>query len=298
MNIKLNSFYKRRDGRIVRIVAEHDTVLFPFKDEGGNSYARDGCYLVDKRSSPVDLVEEVASYPVIGTGRPALPAQAPAPKSVSKHADIIKKWAEGEQIQCKGKDSTEWRDILSPGKSYVQWLDSAEYRVKPVPHKWQNLMDLNSKGLAPLGFEMRLPGSDRWVHVVTPDFDHPTTDYRVKTESRHREIREAYNAAVKAFVESRGQLSWPLLQRKSLTTQEWLTDVSPTWAEVNEYRFTKPQIVLWNALRKIPGGGVEMGPSAPTKTAVTSYGSSVIKVKKTTFDPDTLNLISEEWEAP
>ncbi len=42
-----------------------------------------------------------------------------------KHADVIKAWADGAQIQVKG---AEWIDIDRP-----DWLLSREYRIKPAP---------------------------------------------------------------------------------------------------------------------------------------------------------------------
>ena len=44
-----------------------------------------------------------------------------------KHADIIKAWADGAEIQWRESDSI-WRDIKFP-----EWRKSAEYRVKPEP---------------------------------------------------------------------------------------------------------------------------------------------------------------------
>jgi hypothetical protein len=44
-----------------------------------------------------------------------------------KHAELIKAWADGAEIQVLAGDNT-WVDTGSP-----QWLDYNEYRIKPVP---------------------------------------------------------------------------------------------------------------------------------------------------------------------
>jgi hypothetical protein len=44
-----------------------------------------------------------------------------------KHADLIKKWADGSQIQCMRSDCR-WVDAIDPS-----WLERTQYRVKPEP---------------------------------------------------------------------------------------------------------------------------------------------------------------------
>lgn len=47
-----------------------------------------------------------------------------------KHAEVIKAWADGAQIQCKAKTTTEhWVDITTQ----PAWWADYEYRVKPEP---------------------------------------------------------------------------------------------------------------------------------------------------------------------
>lgn len=63
-----------------------------------------------------------------------------------KHAVLIKQWADGAAIQ-RFADSYDvgvvdgWVDVPNPG-----WSTHCEYRVKPVPHKWQKEMDAYASG--------------------------------------------------------------------------------------------------------------------------------------------------------
>jgi len=43
-----------------------------------------------------------------------------------KHAELIKAWADGAQIQVKYETAPEWKDI-----TYPKWTEGLEYRVKP-----------------------------------------------------------------------------------------------------------------------------------------------------------------------
>lgn len=46
-----------------------------------------------------------------------------------KHAEFIKLWADGEEIECK-KQYCGWHEIKNPA-----WDINTEYRVKPKPDK-------------------------------------------------------------------------------------------------------------------------------------------------------------------
>lgn len=61
-----------------------------------------------------------------------------------KHSEVIKAWADGVQIQYLSTNRKTWCDwnySTSPS-----WHPSAEYRIKPVPHKWQKEMDAAKAG--------------------------------------------------------------------------------------------------------------------------------------------------------
>lgn len=53
--------------------------------------------------------------------------------SPHKHAEVIKAWADGAEIQFRFQDSKTWHDISSP-----QWTPEHEYRVKPAPKPDRN----------------------------------------------------------------------------------------------------------------------------------------------------------------
>ena len=55
-----------------------------------------------------------------------------------KHAEVIKAWADGKEIEYKTCDG-DWRITDTPC-----WTQGREYRVKP--HKWQKEMDAFARG--------------------------------------------------------------------------------------------------------------------------------------------------------
>ena len=46
-----------------------------------------------------------------------------------KHAEIIKAWADGAQVQCRNNVDPEWKDI---GHNPC-WFEEIQYRIKPEP---------------------------------------------------------------------------------------------------------------------------------------------------------------------
>ena len=59
-----------------------------------------------------------------------------------KHAEVIKKWADGATIQARyAGTSGPWNDAVHPG-----WYDSVEYRVKPTPKEYKYRMALSDYG--------------------------------------------------------------------------------------------------------------------------------------------------------
>jgi hypothetical protein len=44
-----------------------------------------------------------------------------------KHADLIKLWADGAEIESRGKTMKHWEDCPKP-----RWFDDLEYRIKPA----------------------------------------------------------------------------------------------------------------------------------------------------------------------
>jgi len=49
-----------------------------------------------------------------------------------KHADVIKAWADGAEIECRGEEDAAWKALT--GRSPC-WFDEVQYRVKPVPRE-------------------------------------------------------------------------------------------------------------------------------------------------------------------
>ena len=45
-----------------------------------------------------------------------------------KHAELIKAWADGAEIEFKSKVDDEWKVMQTP-----LWLNESEYRIKPEP---------------------------------------------------------------------------------------------------------------------------------------------------------------------
>jgi hypothetical protein len=45
-----------------------------------------------------------------------------------KHAELIKAWADGAEIQWKHDGCTDWQDTIKP-----DWNPDANYRIKPEP---------------------------------------------------------------------------------------------------------------------------------------------------------------------
>lgn len=58
-----------------------------------------------------------------------------AVKKPHKHAEVIKAWADGEQIEAKFAEGAEWLDV----KFGISWNEDYEYRVKPREFPKSNL---------------------------------------------------------------------------------------------------------------------------------------------------------------
>lgn len=59
-----------------------------------------------------------------------------------KHAELIKAWADGAEIECRSVSVNKWVTLDGPGgDTQPAWLDGCEYRIKPQPPKkvemWQ-----------------------------------------------------------------------------------------------------------------------------------------------------------------
>lgn len=51
------------------------------------------------------------------------------PNKPRKHAELIKAWADGAKIQCRGDYSPDWKDV----GDICGWYKQTQYRIKPEP---------------------------------------------------------------------------------------------------------------------------------------------------------------------
>jgi hypothetical protein len=59
-------------------------------------------------------------------------------KNPHKHAEVIKAWADGAEIQSRRRNNDEWCDTPSPS-----WYKDTEYRIKPEPKPdFSQIMDV------------------------------------------------------------------------------------------------------------------------------------------------------------
>ena len=50
-----------------------------------------------------------------------------------KHAELIKAWADGAEIEARYEKSTGWTDWKTEDGGFVWYIGGAEYRIKPEP---------------------------------------------------------------------------------------------------------------------------------------------------------------------
>lgn len=105
------------------------------------------------------------------------------------HAEIIKAWADGAEIEYRawprsGPDEKNdgWVFAESP-----HWLPAYEYRVKPKPHKWQVVIDAWKAGKMvqwqyPSVYGWRDSARYKQVYGAVDMFDPPGFTWRVKPE--------------------------------------------------------------------------------------------------------------------
>ena len=70
-----------------------------------------------------------------------------------KHAELIKKWADGAEIQYKSKADGEWCD-----HSDTEWDEDYEYRIKPEPKPdWSKHIRISSRNNEICDLDLCLP---------------------------------------------------------------------------------------------------------------------------------------------
>jgi hypothetical protein len=102
------------------------------------------------------------------------------------HAEVIKAWADGAEIESYRPISDRWLPCNSP-----QWLLNSRYRVKPEPHKWQKEMDAYVAGKM-VQYRLLMWPEHQWENLPgfrknkeTPEFQFSGTAnaiFRIKPE--------------------------------------------------------------------------------------------------------------------
>lgn len=94
------------------------------------------------------------------------------------HAEVIKAWADGAEIEVflELADENRWIPCDRP-----VWSAVGQYRVKPVPHKWQKEMDAFKAGKV-VEWRYTHIEEDMWIKCVFPWWDHPFAIFRIRPE--------------------------------------------------------------------------------------------------------------------
>ena len=86
------------------------------------------------------------------------------------HCDVIKAWADGAQIQFRGRGIQEWTDVKNWSP---RWGDDCEYRVKPNtrstwvrPYMYTGKRASDFIGL--FSFDLFEQGEEKWRGDATP----------------------------------------------------------------------------------------------------------------------------------
>jgi hypothetical protein len=97
------------------------------------------------------------------------------------HAELIKQWADGAEIEwfCDGS----WEVLRIPS-----WMEGQQYRVKPQPHKWQKEIDAWKAGKV---VQWKRSTDKYWnggIHCSADvsTFDSYGYDFRIKPEPVER----------------------------------------------------------------------------------------------------------------
>jgi hypothetical protein len=62
-----------------------------------------------------------------------------------KHAEVIKAWADGKEVEYLSVTTNKWELISGP---YPSWIETREYRIKPEPKKvWVRIVKIYNRRL-------------------------------------------------------------------------------------------------------------------------------------------------------
>ena len=123
LKLEVGKKYRNRKGEVIEITEYDHGHVMPFGSHFNNIdeiwYMQNGRFF-SNREDDNDLIEEVIE--------PQELAQEPV-KNPHKHAELIKAWADGAEIETKNENVVGgW---VSQGKP--EWHDDWEYRIKPAP---------------------------------------------------------------------------------------------------------------------------------------------------------------------
>lgn len=117
MQLEEGKTYLTRQGDEVTVRNKKEGIFFPWiSDSGEKSFTNSGNYFTDGGKSVHDIVSEVITAP-------AKLARIP-----HVHAEVIKAWADGAQIEHQNTRAGGWHLADSPA-----WNPDTKYRVKPEP---------------------------------------------------------------------------------------------------------------------------------------------------------------------
>lgn len=156
-----------------------------------------------------------------------------------KHAALIKEWSDGAEIEFSRSVDTRWLPCPVPF-----WHLDVLYRVKPTPHKHQDLIDAFMAGDKTIQFQGAL-GTGPWyyIHAAQNEFeDGFPHDLNMRRAHKWQKEMDAHAAGEKIqvrYVECPPSI-WRDMQRV------------PHWIDTCEYRI-KPKTNVRYALVSVNG---------------------------------------------
>lgn len=192
------------------------------------------------------------------------------------HAELIKAWADGAEIQFYSSSRDKWVDLAGFAPL---WCEVSKYRIKPDPHAEFKAalargerVDMRAKGLPP---------GRGWIEVP-PSFDFkgaPAMEFRIALP--WQDERDAYD---------RGEQ----IQYLSHLTGRWCDASAPAWLETYEWRVkpkeTTETFRVFGLMQSRPGphDGVTLRPAPfdlPTIALDISYA-----------DGKVTNITLKDWK--
>jgi len=108
-------------------------------------------------------------------------------KAPHKHAEVIKAWAEGKEIEVRPEPTWEWKpvEVFFPHLKSPAWYEYYEYRVKPEQKPdFSQIMDVYTNKMYkhyPDGFRERRLMIDNFVLLGTMNLTFDGTTGKLKS---------------------------------------------------------------------------------------------------------------------